>query len=148
MGFDGKFAFSFAAKYERSPNIEAALFWIKNYGDVDRDGFVEYEKKSRHGLNNQGWKDSFDAISHADGELARPPIALAEVQAYIYAGYLGTADVARRLGHGDMASHLLERAATLKKNFVRDFWWDHERSCALALDGEKRPCRTGADLST
>lgn len=123
------------------PAAMRALEWIEKSGDCDGDGYVEYIRRTPRGLANQGWKDSFDAISHADGELARTPIALAEVQGYIYACYLGIASVARRLGHVDVADRLLERTSTLKKTFVRDFWWDHERSCALALDGDKRPCR-------
>jgi glycogen debranching enzyme len=126
------------------PNTMRALEWIEKYGDVDGDGYVEYIRQTPLGLANQGWKDSFDAISHADGELARAPIALAEIQGYVYAGYLGVAKIARKLNHIDIADKLLERASTLKTKFVRDYWWDHERSCALALDGDKRPCRVVA----
>ncbi|WP_204348988.1 hypothetical protein, partial [Klebsiella pneumoniae] len=65
------------------PHIEAALAWIDNHGDVDGDGFVEYARQTAEGLVNQGWKDSHDSIFHADGQLARGPVALAEVQAYV-----------------------------------------------------------------
>jgi glycogen debranching enzyme len=126
------------------PNAMRALEWIEKYGDVDGDGYVEYIRQTPRGLANQGWKDSFDAISHADGELARAPIALAEIQGYVYAGYLGVAKIARKLAHADVADRLLERASVLKRHFVRDYWWDHERSCALALDGDKRSCRVVA----
>jgi glycogen debranching enzyme len=126
------------------PNVTRALEWIEKWGDCDGDGYVEYIRQTPRGLANQGWKDSFDAISHADGELARAPIALAEIQGYVHAAYLSIANVARRLSHADVADRLLERAAQLKQNFLRDFWWDHERSCALALDGDKRPCRVMA----
>jgi glycogen debranching enzyme len=126
------------------PNAERALEWIERWGDRDGDGYVEYINKTPRGLANQGWKDSFDAISHANGELASPPIALAEVQGYVYAAYVSIADVATRLGHSEVASRLSERAAALKKKFSRDFWLEPERTVALALDGEKQPCRVMA----
>ena len=122
----------------------ARLEWIERWGDRDGDGYVEYISKTPRGLANQGWKDSFDAISHANGELASPPIALAEVQGYVYAAYVSIADVATRLGHAEVASRLPERAAALKKKFSRDFWLEPERTVALALDGEKQPCRVMA----
>ena len=123
------------------PNAERALEWIQRWGDRDGDGYVEYNRETPRGLANQGWKDSFDAISHANGELARPPIALAEVQGYVYAAYTSIAEVAARLGRRDFASGLTERAQSLKKSFSRDFWLERERTVALALDGDKRPCR-------
>ncbi len=126
------------------PNAERALEWIERWGDRDGDGYVEYINKTPRGLANQGWKDSFDAISHANGELASPPIALAEVQGYVYAAYVSIADVATRLGHSEVASRLSERAAALRKKFSRDFWLEPERTVALALDGEKQPCRVMA----
>src|SRR5712692_7991309 len=93
------------------------------------------------GLANQGWKDSFDAISHANGELAKPPIALSEVQGYVYAAHSVISDVALRLGRDDVAMRLADRAEALKKAFIRDFWLEHERTVALALDADKQPCR-------
>jgi glycogen debranching enzyme len=126
------------------PNAERALEWIERWGDRDSDGYVEYIRKTPRGLANQGWKDSFDAISHASGELASAPIALAEVQGYVYAAYVTIADVAARLGRSGVASRLVERAASLRKAFSRDFWLEPERTVALALDGEKRPCRVMA----
>jgi len=123
------------------PNVERALEWIERWGDRDGDGYVEYERKTPSGLVNQGWKDSFDAISHANGELAKAPIALAEVQAYVYAAYVSIADVAARLGRSGVACRLAERAASLRKAFSHDFWLEPERTVALALDAEKRPCR-------
>ncbi|MGH7001482.1 MAG: amylo-alpha-1,6-glucosidase [Stellaceae bacterium] len=101
-------------------------------------------RETPRGLANQGWKDSFDAISHAGGELAKPPIALAEVQGYVYAAYTYIGEVAGRLGHSDMADFLATRAEALKQAFSRDFWLDEERTVALALDGDKRPCRVMA----
>jgi glycogen debranching enzyme len=126
------------------PNVERALEWIERWGDRDGDLYVEYCQETPRGLTNQGWKDSSDAISHADGTLARPPIALCEVQAYVYAAYRSISEVARRLGHHERASQLAERAAALKRAFVRDFWLDRERTVALALDADKRPCRVMA----
>jgi glycogen debranching enzyme len=126
------------------PNAERALEWIARWGDCDGDGYVEYMRKTPRGLANQGWKDSFDAISHASGELAVAPIALAEVQAYVYAAFIAVAEVATRLGRASIASRLLEQAASLRKAFLRDFWLEPERTVALALDAEKHPCRVMA----
>ncbi|MBV8771358.1 MAG: amylo-alpha-1,6-glucosidase [Deltaproteobacteria bacterium] len=122
-------------------NAERALHWIERWGDADGDIYVEYLRETPRGLANQGWKDSFDAISHADGTLARPPIALCEVQGYVYSAYGSIADVARRLGHEQLAARLNQRAAILRSRFSRDFWLEHERTVALALDADKRPCR-------
>jgi len=123
------------------PNVERALEWITKYGDADGDCYVEYMRETPTGLANQGWKDSFDSISHADGTLARPPIALCEVQGYVYAGYLAIAEVAARMNRNAVASELADRAKTLKENFTRDFWLKDDRMVALALDGDKKPCR-------
>ena len=88
------------------PNIEAALGWMEQHGDIDRDGFLEYNRKSEIGLTNQGWKDSVDSIFHADGALAEPPIALCEVQGYAYAAWAGAAALARALGKNERANVL------------------------------------------
>ncbi len=125
-------------------NVERALQWIERWGDRDGDGYVEYLRETPRGLGNQGWKDSFDAISHVDGTLARAPIALCEVQGYVYAAYSSIAEVAMRLGHDALSDRLLQRAATLKIAFSRDFWFPDEGTLALALDAEKRPCRVMA----
>ncbi|HTW87859.1 MAG TPA: glycogen debranching N-terminal domain-containing protein, partial [Candidatus Binataceae bacterium] len=122
-------------------NVERALQWIERWGDRDGDLYVEYLRETPRGLANQGWKDSFDAIMHADGTLARPPIALCEVQGYVYAGYVSIADAARRLGHHRLGDRLVERAAKLKAAFARDFWLEREGMVALALDFDKQPCR-------
>jgi glycogen debranching enzyme len=122
-------------------NAMRALDWIERWGDADGDLFVEYRCETSRGLVNQGWKDSFDAISHANGSLAQPPIALCEVQGYVYSAYGSIASVARRLGHDQLAARLNQRAAMLRARFSRDFWLEHERTVALALDGDKRPCR-------
>ncbi len=123
------------------PHIEAALRWIDVYGDRDRDGFVEYGRKSQAGLINQGWKDSHDSIFHADGSLARGPIALVEVQGYVYAAKRAAAEIAWRLGLHDRAAILNGEAERLRRRFDATFWDDELGTYVLALDGDKRPCR-------
>ena len=123
------------------PSIEAALRWIDGAGDPDRDGFVEYQRASEQGLANQGWKDSYDAIFHADGRLAEGYIALAEVQGYVFAGKQLAARCALRLGLLDKARQLETEARLLAERFEAAFWCDELGTYALALDGAKRPCR-------
>ena len=123
------------------PAIEAALGWIDGAGDPDRDGFVEYQRATERGLANQGWKDSYDAIFHADGRLAEGYIALAEVQGYVFAGKQLAARCALRLGKVDLARKLTAEAQRLAERFEAAFWCDELGSYALALDGAKRPCR-------
>lgn len=126
---------------ELLPNIEAALAWIETYGDRDGDGFVEYGRMSAHGLVNQGWKDSYDAVFHEDGTFAQGPIALVEVQAYVYAAWRAAADVFRAVGMPDRASRLETAAKRLRKRFDERFFDEELGTYVLALDGEKRPCR-------
>lgn len=123
------------------PNIERALEWIDQYGDIDGDGFVEYSRKSSTGLNNQGWKDSDDSIFHEDGTLAKGPIALCEVQGYVYDAKKNAARLARFMGKETIASKLFKEAKTLKEKFSKAFWMEDKRTFALALDGDKKPCR-------
>jgi glycogen debranching enzyme len=123
------------------PSIEAALQWIDGPGDPDRDGFVEYRRASEQGLANQGWKDSYDAIFHADGRLAEGYIALAEVQGYVFAAKRLAARCALRLGLAEQAGQLATEAQTLAARFEEAFWCDELGTYALALDGEKQPCR-------
>lgn len=123
------------------PNIEAALGWIDGPGDEDGDGFVEYGRKTGHGLANQGWKDSRDSIFHADGALATGPIALCEVQGYVYAAKSAGAALARALGAPDQAARLAGDAAGLRDRFDQRFWDEELGFYVLALDGAKRPCR-------
>ena len=123
------------------PSIEAALGWINGPGDPDRDGFVEYRPASEQGLANQGWKDSYDAIFHADGRLAEGHIALAEVQGYVYAARRLAARCASRLGKSQMAEELEIEARQLAERFEEAFWCDDLGTYALALDGAKQPCR-------
>ena len=123
------------------PNVEAALGWIDGPGDRDGDGFVEYDRADENGLVNQGWKDSQDAIFHADGSLAQGPIALCEVQGYVYAAKRLAARVARRLGKHALGTALDGQAAKLAERFEAAFWCEEIGTYALALDGQKRPCR-------
>lgn len=119
-------------------NIEAALEWVDRYGDEDGDGFVEYVQKSSKGIANQGWKDSADSIVHADGEYAQAPIALVEVQGYIYQAKLRLAPLYRSLGDNGRADCLEQEAALLQERFERHFWMEDEQFYAIALDGTKR----------
>jgi glycogen debranching enzyme len=127
-------------------HLEMALAWIDRYGDPDRDGFVEYSTESR-GLTQQGWKDSFDSVFHADGTLAKGPIALCEVQAYVFAAKKGMAMAARRLKKPEMAEQLAYEADQLRTNFHRAFWCDAIGMYALALDGQKRQCEVRSSNS-
>lgn len=123
------------------PNVEAALGWIDGPGDPDRDGFVEYLRADESGLVNQGWKDSQDAIFHADGSLAQGPIALCEVQGYVYAAKSLAARGAHRLGKHALGDALEAQAKKLAKQFESAFWCEDIGTYAIALDGQKRPCR-------
>jgi len=126
------------------PNIERALQWIDRAGDLDGDGFVEYSRRSQDGLIHQGWKDSQDAVFHADGSSAEGPIALCEVQGYVFAAKRRAARFALALGHTEQARRLLKEADTLCTQFERHFWCHDLSSYALALDGFKQPCRVRA----
>jgi glycogen debranching enzyme len=123
------------------PAIEAALRWIDGAGDPDGDGFVEYQRASEQGLANQGWKDSYDAIFHADGQLAEGYIALAEVQGYVFAAKQLAARCALRMGLVEKAGQLATEAQALAARFEEAFWCEELGTYALALDGAKRPCR-------
>jgi glycogen debranching enzyme len=123
------------------PNLERALQWIDTYGDSDGDGFVEYSRQSEDGLVQQGWKDSNDSVFHADGTLAAGPIALCEVQGYVYAAKRGAAHLASILGDHKRAGELESQASTLRKRFEEAFWCDEISTYALALDGQKQQCR-------
>lgn len=125
------------------PALTKALTWIETYGDRDGDGFVEYARQSDTGLQNQGWKDSYDSISHEDGELADGPIALCEVQAYVYGAWRAAARIGAALGELDTL-RFEEKAAALKERFEDAFWLEDMGTYALALDGRKKPCRVGS----
>ena len=122
-------------------NISAALNWIDRYGDLDGDGFVEYSRAHESGLANQGWKDSHDAIFHEDGTGAVGPIALCEVQGYVFAAKRYAAKIAAQLGKAELASELIEQAERLRRNFEGKFWCEDIGTYALALDGAKRRCQ-------
>ena len=124
------------------PNALAALHWIDGHGDQDGDGYVEYEKRSPGGLDNQGWKDSWDGVVFPDGTPVDPPIALVEVQGYVFHAKTSIARLARDLGEVDLAEQLERDAAELKQRFNRDFWMEREGYYALALDGDKRQVST------
>jgi glycogen debranching enzyme len=122
-------------------NIQLALDWIDNFGDRDGDGFVEYARLSSNGLVQQGWKDSHDSVFHADGRLAEGPIALCEVQAYVYAAKRGIGAVAAALGYHEQGKELEREAEALRTRFHEAFWCEEISLYALALDKEKRQCQ-------
>jgi glycogen debranching enzyme len=122
-------------------NIERALTWIDTYGDSDGDGFVEYARRTSTGLIQQGWKDSHDSVFHADGTMAEAPIALCEVQGYVYAARLAAARLASVLGKPALAEHLRRQAETLRLAFEEAFWCEDLGLYGLALDGRKQVCR-------
>jgi len=123
------------------PNIERALEWIDHYGDLDGDGFIEYHRESPNGLLQQGWKDSNDSIFHADGTPARGPIALSEVQGYVYQAKKSAARFAHLFGEIARAEMLDQQAEELKKRFNECFWSEEVSTFVIALDGDKQPCQ-------
>src|SRR6266404_4309384 len=123
------------------PNAQAALTWIDTYGDRDGDGFVEYYRQTKEGLSNQGWKDSQDAVFHRNGQYAEGPIALCEVQAYVYGAKQHASLLAAALGAQAQAVRLRAQADALRENFEAKFWCEELSVYALALDGAKQPCR-------
>jgi glycogen debranching enzyme len=123
------------------PALEAALAWIDGPADRDGDSFIEYHRATEQGLANQGWKDSHDAIFHADGRMAEGPIALAEVQGYVYCAKKLIANSAARLGRTDRARRLRAEADLLAERFDASFWCPDIGTYALALDGSKQPCQ-------
>jgi glycogen debranching enzyme len=140
-----------AAYYERTgdlklirkiwPNLARAVEWMDRYGDSDGDGFIEYGRQSSNGLVQQGWKDSNDSVFHHDGSAAEGPIALCEVQGYAYAARRGMAQLARALGREELGKAWDSQADELRARFDRAFWCDDIEMYALALDGQKRPCK-------
>lgn len=125
------------------PNIEAALAWMDQYGDLDGDGFVEYQGSQR-GLVQQGWKDSHDSVFHADGAMAEAPIALCEVQGYVYWAKRRAAQIAAALGFDDRAEQLAKQATALREAFEQSFWSPELGTYVLALDGRKQQCAVRA----
>jgi glycogen debranching enzyme len=123
------------------PNIQAALHWIDNYGDPDGDGFVEYFRQTENGLANQGWKDSADSVFHADGALAVAPIALCEVQGYVFAAKQAASRIARACGDTPLAEKLAAEAEAMRQRIETAFWCEDVGTYGIALDRDKRACR-------
>jgi glycogen debranching enzyme len=121
------------------PHADRALAWIEDFGDRDGDGYVEYQRASRRGLANQGWKDSWDAVRRSDGELVEAPIALCEVQGYVYAAYVARAYFAREAGDVATCERWRTKAEDLRRRFNEDFWLEDQGWLAMGLDGDKRP---------
>lgn len=128
-----------ALVHELLPAAYKALEWIDRYGDLDGDGFVEYFRRSPKGLVNQGWKDSWDANIHRDGRVAQPPIALCEVQGYVYDAKYRMASVLRSFGDVQTADKLKKDASELARRFEKTFWMPGRNYYAMALDREKKP---------
>ena len=120
------------------PAVDAALGWMAGPGDPDDDGYVEYARRSPEGFVNQGWKDSRDGVSFADGRLPEPPIALAEVQAYAYAAWRAGAALAAANSDPGEAAARETRAKELLTRFDLDFWMPDRAAYALALDRDKQ----------
>ena len=139
LGSVSRWGFAKDVISELLPNADRALDWIRDYGDRDGDGFVEYGRPNEHGLINQGWKDSWDGINFADGSIAEPPLALCEVQAYVHGAYMARAWMAYDDGQLTLAAELRERADRLKKKFNEEFWLPDKGYYAVALDKDKRP---------
>jgi len=124
------------------PAAEAALRWISEYGDKDGDGFVEYQRKGPHGLENQGWKDSRDGVPHPDGTPAKPPIALVEVQGYCIDAMRRMARIYRQLGRREDAAQCTRKAIQLARRIDEAFWDERTGTYVLALDAEKKQVRS------
>ena len=122
---------------ELLPAAYKALDWIDKYGDLDGDGFIEYKRRSPKGLINEGWKDSWDANMHKDGRVAEPPIALAEVQGYVYDAKYRMASILKTLGDTNRAERLRREAHDLARRFERAFWMPDQGFYAMALDAKK-----------
>jgi glycogen debranching enzyme len=128
-----------ATTHELRDNARRAISWAETNMERSLEGFVSYHARSAHGLDNQGWKDSDDAIVDADGSLAEPPIALAEVQGYAYLAFREIAALFARDGDHDTAARLLARADDLRDRYNRRFWLDEAGTYALALQKSYRP---------
>jgi len=138
------YAWTGDAEFLRSllPSIERATAWVREHGDAKGDGFLSYEKHSAKGLVNQGWKDSWDAISHADGTLAAAPIALVEAQGYVYAASRRLSHALQHIGERRVAAELRREASAMRRRFNDHFWMKDEGYYALAIDGTGEPVRS------
>jgi glycogen debranching enzyme len=126
------------------PNAEAAIKWMLEYGDRDQDGFQEYKTRSPRGFYSQGWKDSHDAIRHADGTIASLPHALCELQGYAFDALLRMSEACQMWGDAERSDDLRQRALRLYEQFNERFWWEEEGTYYLGLDGDKKPIRSVA----
>ncbi|TYB82721.1 MAG: glycogen debranching protein [Kosmotoga sp.] len=115
--------------------IEAAEKWIEDYADIDKDGYIEYQSTSRIGLTSQGWKDSSDSVAFNNGEIAKPPVALVEVQGYLYSAYRSLSFIYQKFGNKEKSHKYESLASELKERFNNDFWMENEKYYAIALDG-------------
>jgi len=130
--------------HELWPHVERALRWIQEFGDADHDGFVEYARKTEKGLIQQGWKDSYDSVFYEDGALVEPPVALCEVQGYVYAAWQAAAEMTSALGRVEESGVYMHKAQVLRARFQQRFWCEEIGTYVLALDGAKRPCKVRA----
>jgi glycogen debranching enzyme len=142
VGLQAAWTGSLQLFHDLRDNVERALEWITKYGDLAGNGYLSYQCNSSKGLSNQGWKDSGDSISNEDGSLAKSPIALAEVQGYVYLAKILLADLYRRAGDGDGADTLQREAQELRERFNRDFWLADKGVYAVALQAGGKPAAT------
>ena len=126
------------------PALTAAMEWIEGDGDCDRDGFLDYRRAAESGLANQGWKDSVDSVFHADGRMAEGPIALVEVQGYVFAARNAMATLASRRGDEAAAARWQCKADALRRAVEDRYWIEEERFYGIALDGHGQLCRVCA----
>ena len=122
------------------PNLIAAADWMRDYGDSNNDGLIDYQRGADTGLSNQGWKDSEDSIFHADGRFPKGPIALLEVQGYAFAAWKALGDLGERL-HDDRTTEWRMRAEQVRSLVEEKFWMEDEGFYAVALDGDGQQCR-------
>lgn len=129
----------FALIRELWPNLVAAADWMRDYGDSNGDGLIDYARAAETGLSNQGWKDSEDSIFHKDGRFPKGPIALLEVQGYAYAAWQAMADLGSRIGDA-RAQAWEDHAHEIRSLVETRFWMEDEQFYAIALDGDGNPC--------
>ncbi len=126
------------------PNLCAALGWIENYGDTDKDGLIDYARGASSGLANQGWKDSQDSVFHADGRFATGPIALVEVQGYAFAAYRAMSNLAQHRGEEEQAEAWRARSEQIRQAVEQRFWMEDKGFYAIAIDGQGELCKVRA----
>ncbi|QQE79919.1 amylo-alpha-1,6-glucosidase [Alicyclobacillus sp. SO9] len=127
---------------ELMPHFKQALLWLDDFGDLDGDGFVEYHSNQDKGLSVQSWKDSYDSMIHTDGEIAQSPMAVSEVQGYVYAAKQLWGELLREFGQDARAEELTRAANSLKEQFNKEFWMEDRQYFAIALDGNKNQVQT------